>query len=102
MATASEDTTVQVWDLTQRDRPVPLGPALGGHQKAVNSVAISSDDIMATASEDQTALLWGLSGLEAIKNDPAAFACMRTGGGLNPDEWNSQIPALPYQKTCPG
>jgi WD40 repeat protein len=102
MATASEDTTVQVWDLTQRDRPVPLGPALGGHQKAVNSVAISSDDIMATASEDQTALLWDLSGLEAIKNDPAAFACMRTGGGLNPDEWNSQIPALPYQKTCPG
>jgi WD40 repeat protein len=102
MATASEDTTVQVWDLTQRDRPVPLGPALGGHQKAVNSVAISSNDIMATASEDQTALLWDLSGLEAIKNDPAAFACMRTGGGLNPDEWNSQIPALPYQKTCPG
>jgi WD40 repeat protein len=102
MATASEDKTVQVWDLTQRDRPVPLGPALEGHEKAVNSVAIGPNGIMATASEDQTVVLWDLSGLEAIRNDPAADACLRTGRGLNHDEWNSQIPALPYQKTCPG
>jgi WD40 repeat protein len=102
MATASEDKTVQVWDLTQRDRPVPLGPALEGHEKAVNSVAIGPNGIMATASEDQTVVLWDLSGLEAIRNDPAAYACLRTGRGLNHDEWNNQIPALPYQKTCPG
>ena len=102
MATASEDKTVQVWDLSQRDRPVPLGPPLEGHQKAVNSVAIGPNGIMATASEDQTVLLWDLSGLEAIRNDPAAFACLRTGQGISKDEWNSQIPALPYQKTCPG
>src|SRR5688500_14311774 len=53
MSTAGEDKTVQVWDLTQRDRPVPLGPALEGHEKAVNSVAIGPNGIMATASEDQ-------------------------------------------------
>ena len=46
---------------------------------------------MATASEDQTVVLWDLSGLEAIRNDPAAYACLRTGRGLNHDEWNNQI-----------
>jgi WD40 repeat protein len=76
MAIASEDKTVRVWDLTQRDRPVPLGPALEGHEKAVNSVAIGPNGTRATASEDQTVVLWDLSGLEAIRNDPAAYACL--------------------------
>ena len=102
MATAAEDKTVQVWDLSKMDQPAALGPPLEGHQHAVNSVAIGPDGIMASASEDQTTRLWDLSQLDALRKDPSAIACMRTGQGLNSDEWKSQIPALPYRKTCPG
>ena len=86
--------TVQVWDLTQRDRPVPLGPALEGHEKAVNSVAIGPNGIMATASEDETAVLWDLSGLEAIRSDPVANACLRTGQGLNKARGTAKFPPI--------
>jgi WD40 repeat protein len=102
MATASDDKTVRVWDLTARDAPVPLGPPLEGHQEAVNSVTISGNGLMASASDDKTVRLWDLSKLDAIRQDPMAYACSRTGRGFNPDEWKVQIPALPYQKTCPG
>jgi WD40 repeat protein len=102
MATASDDKTVRVWDLTVRESPVPLGPSLEGHQEAVNSVAIGENGIMASASDDKTVRLWNLSTLDAIRQNPMAFACARTGRGLNPDEWKRKIPVLPYQKTCPG
>jgi WD40 repeat protein len=100
MATAAEDKTVQVWDLSKMDQPAALGPPLEGHQHAVNSVAIGPDGIMASAGEDRTTRLWDLSQLEALRKDPSAIACLRTGRGLNNDEWKSQIPALPYRKTC--
>jgi hypothetical protein len=83
---------------------VPLGRSWTNKQSwgEVEVVTIGPNGIMATASEDQTAVLWDLSGLEAIRNDPAAYACLRTGRGLNADEWERQIPSLSYQKTCPG
>ncbi len=102
IATASDDKTLRVWDLTVRERPVPLGPPLEGHQAAVNSVAIGAKGIMASASDDQTVRLWDLTTLDAIRKDPVGHACWRTERGFNPDEWKSHIPALPYQKTCPG
>jgi WD40 repeat protein len=102
LATASDDKTVRVWDLTVRELPIPLGPALEGHREAVNSVAIGGNGMMATASDDRTVRLWDLTKLAAIREDPLRFACLRTGRGFNPDEWKRQIPALPYQKTCPG
>ena len=102
MATASDDKTARLWDVTKRDRPVPLGPPLEGHQEAVNSVAIGANGIMATGSDDTTVRLWDLSKLDEIRKDPVLHACSRTGRGFNPDEWKSQIPLLPYQKTCPG
>jgi WD40 repeat protein len=101
LATSSDDKTVRLWDLTMRELPVPLGPPLEGHQEAVNSVAIGASGLMASASDDGTVRLWDLAKLDSIRQDPIAYACGRTGRGFNPDEWKSQIPALPYQKTCP-
>jgi WD40 repeat protein len=102
LATASDDKTVRVWDLTARELPVPLGPPLEGHRQAVNSVAIGAHGMMASASDDKTLRLWDLTKLADIRENPLPFACLRTGRGFNPDEWKKQIPALPYQKTCPG
>ena len=101
LATASDDETLRVWDLTARELPVPVGPPLEGHREAVNSVAIGGNGIMASGSDDKTVRLWDLSKLDAIRKDPLAYACARTGRGFNPGEWKTQIPALPYQKTCP-
>jgi WD40 repeat protein/energy-coupling factor transporter ATP-binding protein EcfA2 len=99
-ASASEDQTAQVWDISDRAEPLRLGPPAAGHQRAVNSVAIGPNGMMATASEDQKGQLWTIAGLDPIKKNPIAYACLRTGRGLNRDEWKSQIPGLPYQKTC--
>jgi hypothetical protein len=62
LATASQDTTVQLWDLTDRARPKPLGPPLTDHTNPVYSVAVGPDGhTLATASGDNTVQLWDLT-----------------------------------------
>ena len=58
IATASEDKTARLWDLTGK-----LIQEFKGHQDRVNSVSFSPDGkYIATASEDKTARLWDLAG----------------------------------------
>jgi WD40 repeat protein len=58
LATASADTTAQLWDVRDPHHPTPLG-TLTGHTNYVNSVAFSPDGhTLATASDDTTARLW--------------------------------------------
>jgi WD40 repeat protein len=99
-ASASEGQSAQLWDLSDRTHPLRLGPALVGHTRAVNSVAIGPNRMVATGSDDKTARLWTTAGLDQIRQDPIGHACMRTSTGFDPDEWKSQVPGLPYQKTC--
>ncbi|MGH3995987.1 MAG: hypothetical protein ACRDTJ_00810, partial [Pseudonocardiaceae bacterium] len=62
LATASDDTTMILWDLTDPSRPQPLGQPLTGHRKPVNSVAFAPDGrILATGSDDNTVALWDLT-----------------------------------------
>ena len=102
MATASDDESVRVWDLTVRELPVPVGPPLEGHQQAVNSVAIGVNGMMASASDDKTVRLWDLSKLDAIRKNPLVHACARTGRGFNPGEWKRQIPFSALSENLPG
>jgi WD40 repeat protein len=61
LATAGNDTTVILWDLTDPNHPTRQDPPLTGHTDSVNSVALSPDGpILATASDDTTAILWDL------------------------------------------
>ncbi len=62
LATASLDKTVRLWDLSDRDRPRPLGQPLTGHTSSVYGVAFAPDGrTLATVSDDQTVRLWDLS-----------------------------------------
>ncbi|HWR49429.1 MAG TPA: hypothetical protein VN327_17730, partial [Pseudonocardiaceae bacterium] len=62
LATASDDQTVILWDLTNPARPTRLGSPLTGHTGIVESVAFSPDGrTLATASDDRTVILWDLT-----------------------------------------
>jgi WD40 repeat protein len=62
LASASADRTVRLWDLSDRERPHPLGVPLTGHTDTVWGVAFSPDGrTLATASVDRTVRLWDLS-----------------------------------------
>ncbi|MGH3821138.1 MAG: WD40 repeat domain-containing protein, partial [Pseudonocardiaceae bacterium] len=62
LATTSRDRTVRLWDLSDRDRPHPLGPPLTGHTDTVQGVAFAPDGrTLATTSTDRTVRLWDLS-----------------------------------------
>ncbi|MBV9727835.1 MAG: TIR domain-containing protein, partial [Pseudonocardiales bacterium] len=65
LASASVDQTVRLWDLSDRNRPHPLGAPLTGHTGPGNGVAFSSDGrTLASASVDRTVRLWDLSDRE--------------------------------------
>ncbi|MDC0831775.1 High-affnity carbon uptake protein Hat/HatR [Geitlerinema sp. FC II] len=57
IVTASNDTTVRLWDARTGIRKLTLG----GHSKAVNDIAISTDGrILVSASDDRTIRVWDL------------------------------------------
>jgi WD40 repeat protein len=61
LATASDDNTVGLWDLTNQTRPSRIA-TLTGHTSTVFGVAFSPDGhTLATASDDHTAELWDLT-----------------------------------------
>ena len=61
LASASEDSTVRLWDLTAAD-PNAAVRSLTGHQSSVSHVAFAPDGkTLASASEDNTVRLWDLT-----------------------------------------
>jgi energy-coupling factor transporter ATP-binding protein EcfA2 len=76
LATGSDDRTVRLWDLSNRDQPRQLGPPLTGHTSAVWGVAFAPDGrTLATASADRTVRLWDLRNLD----QPRQFGAPLTG-----------------------
>ncbi|MFC5830028.1 NACHT and WD repeat domain-containing protein [Nonomuraea insulae] len=62
LASASQDRTVRLWNLTDPAKPVPLGQPLTGHTGSILSVVFSPDGkMLASASQDQTVRLWNLT-----------------------------------------
>jgi WD40 repeat protein len=57
--TTCDDNKIRIWD-TETGRELHV---LTGHQKTINSIAVSSDDhLIATASADKTTRLWNVQG----------------------------------------
>ena len=102
LATTSNDQTVRLWDLSDRNQPHPLGAPLIGHTDAVYGVAFSPDghNTLATTSFDRTVRLWDLPRLEAFHGDEVHEACLRAGGPLDKPTWDQYAPGLSYQDTC--
>jgi len=62
LASGSGDKTVRLWDMTNPQRPVPLGTPLTGPTGGILSVAFSPDGhTLAAGSSDKTVYLWNLS-----------------------------------------
>ncbi|MEU0070810.1 AAA family ATPase [Streptomyces sp. NPDC006332] len=61
LATASNDRTVRLWDVSDPTRPEPLGKPLTGHTSWVSSAVFSPDGAtLASASDDGTVRLWNV------------------------------------------
>jgi WD40 repeat protein len=62
LASASEDRSIRLWNVSDPARPAPLGQPLTGHTNAVYSVAFSPDGrTVASASIDRSIRLWNVS-----------------------------------------
>jgi WD40 repeat protein len=102
LATASEDTTVTVWDISDPTRPRTIGPALTGHTSPVEAVTFHpTRRLLATGSEDNTVRLWDLARIADIRDNTTERACERIETNLTPDEWHRYVgESYPYQETC--
>ena len=62
LATASEDSTVRLWNVANPARPTALGRPLTGHTSWVSAAVFSPDgDTLATVGDDGTIQLWNVT-----------------------------------------
>jgi WD40 repeat protein len=95
LATASQDSTAQLWDINDPHHPRLLS-TLTGHTNTVTSVAFSPDGhTLATASYDVSARLW------EINVDRVIARICRITPTITASEWDHYFPGLPYRPPCP-
>jgi WD40 repeat protein len=95
VATASDDHTVRLWDVSDLRQPQFLA-ALTGHTNRVWSVGFSPDGhTAATAGDDGTTLL------RETDIDAAARRICQTTPAISAADWHQFFPERAYQPPCP-
>jgi WD40 repeat protein len=101
LAASTDDPSVVLWDLTDRNQPRILGQPAVGPTKPVTSVAFATNgNTIAAASDDGAVTLWSLNELNELRQDPTSRACQITLNGFSPRQW-LQFVSAPYQPSCP-
>ena len=93
LVTASNDSTVRVWDL-KNPGAEPL--VLRGHEDVIHALGFAPDGRLVTAGYDKTARVWELSVPRLISQ-----AKIVAGRDLTPEEWERYFPGQPYRRTFP-
>ena len=95
LATASDDGTARLWNLTTHQQ---IGTPLSADSKGVTAVTFSPDGrTLATASDDGTARLWRL----IYSGNLLGRVCQVAGRSLTPSEWNDYVQDWPFEQVCP-
>jgi WD40 repeat protein len=101
LATGSLDGSVILWDVTDRAAPYRLGNLRADPTDSVYSIAFTSDGAtLAAGSNGRSARLWDITRIRKLYDEATSVACQRAGRGLDHEEWERNIPDLPYRNTC--
>ncbi|MGX1887640.1 WD40 repeat domain-containing protein [Streptomyces sp. NPDC055287] len=97
LATAGDNQTIGLWDVSSLTHPKPLGQPLTGHARAVVALAFdSAANTLYSAGADGGTRLWNLQPQHAVQD-----LCQAMGKTLTRNEWKRRIPQIPYRPTCP-
>ncbi|MEU4155006.1 TIR domain-containing protein [Actinoplanes sp. NPDC026670] len=104
VATAEDGSWAILWDVSQPAKPVQLARMrLDQYHSPVDMRFSGDGNTLAVGTDygwEGRLTLWDLTDLTALRTDPAALGCTITSRGLTPEEWEREIPELPYQLTC--
>jgi WD40 repeat protein len=95
LAAGSDDGSVLLWDVTDREHPVPIGDSLIPPGVASRTrVAFDPHGRLYAASRDGTIRIWDLN------TDSTTRICASTRNVLTEQRWNQVLPSLPYHPPC--
>ncbi|MFC4069049.1 TIR domain-containing protein [Actinoplanes subglobosus] len=104
LMTGSKDGAVAFWDVGEPSGPIRMASM---RRAALGSKILLPHPDGRTLTADggesgvRRAALWDYTALTALRDEPAAAACVAAGGGFTADEWDAYIPEMAYQPTCP-
>ncbi len=103
LATADDDGTLILWDVTVPATPRRLTVVSGSADDSFGSLVFSPDTttLVSGHPDIQHGVLWDVTEITQAVTDPVARACSLVDRGLTPDEWRRATEGLPFQSTCP-
>lgn len=94
LASAGSDNAICVWDM---DNLIAPPAVFAGHADRTNSVAFTPDATgLVSSSNDGTVRLWVVD-----LNTMVDIACNQVKRNMTDEEWNTYLPNISYELTCP-
>jgi WD40 repeat protein len=98
LASGSDDGSVQLWDVTDRNHPAAIGDSLIPPGVASRTrVAFDPQDRLYAVSRDGTMRIFDLD----TDTDNTQRTCASTRNVLTEQRWNQILPDLLYNPPCP-